>query len=71
MRSRYHILERLPDGKLLRIETVESLEQAKVRFSSLTLSSLRHYLVYDPTRGREIALNASVETHLGNVVPQS
>jgi hypothetical protein len=71
MRSLYHILERLPDGKLLRIETVDSLEQAKLRFSSLTLCSRRQYLVYDPTRGREIALLASMETHLEKVVPQS
>jgi hypothetical protein len=55
----YDILEKLPDGRLLRVETVESLEVAKMRFSFLTFSSEREYLVYDPMRGCEVVLRSA------------
>jgi hypothetical protein len=55
----YDIFERLPDGKLLRVETVEGLELAKMRFSFLTFSSQREYLVYDQRRGCEVVLRAA------------
>jgi hypothetical protein len=57
----YDILEKLPGGKLLRVETVESLELAKMRFSFLTFSSERKYLVYDPMRGCEVVLSAAAK----------
>ena len=55
----YDIFEKLPDGKLLRVETVEGLDLAKMRFSFLTFSSPREYLVYDPARGCEVVLRAA------------
>jgi hypothetical protein len=58
MGGTYDILERLPDGKLLFVETAESLERAKMRFFSLTMSSRHEYVVYDRTRGCEVALRA-------------
>jgi len=54
----YVIFEKFPDGKLVFVERTESLGQAKMRFFSLTLSSRREYLVWDPTRGHEVVLGA-------------
>jgi hypothetical protein len=58
MGGTYDIFEKLPDGKLMRVETVEGLDLAKMRFSFLTFSSQREYLVYDPVRGCEVVLRA-------------
>lgn len=55
----YEIFEKFPDGKLVFVEKTASLEQAKVRFFFLTLSSRRDYLVWDPTRGHEVALRGA------------
>jgi len=54
----YDILEKLPGGALLLVERAESLEQAKMRFFTLTSSSRHEYLVYDSTRGCEVVLKA-------------
>ena len=59
MGGAYDVLEKLPGGKLLLVERVESLEQAKIRFLCLTLSSRREYLVYDATRGCAVVLRAA------------
>jgi len=52
----YEIFEKLPDGSLLFIERVANLERAKMRFFALTFSSGREYLVWNSTRGSEVAL---------------
>ena len=64
MRCVYHILEKLPDGKLLRVESVESLEEARMRFRCLSMHSRRQYLVYDPARGREVSLSTPIDVYL-------
>jgi hypothetical protein len=52
----YEIFEKSPDGKLVFVEKAEGLEQAKIRFFFLALSSQREYVVWDPTRGHEVVL---------------
>jgi hypothetical protein len=59
MGGTYEIFEKSPDGRLVFVEQIESLEQAKVRFFSLTQSSRREYLIWDPARGREVVLRAA------------
>jgi hypothetical protein len=58
MAGTYEIFEKFPDDKLVFVERAESLEQAKIRFFSLTFSSRREYLVWDPARGHEVVLRA-------------
>jgi hypothetical protein len=52
------ILEKLTGGALLFVERAESLEHAKMRFLALSSSSRHEYVVYDQTRGCEVALKA-------------
>jgi hypothetical protein len=54
----YEIFEKLPDGNLVFVEKAEGLEQAKMRFFFLSMSSQREYLVWDPARGHEVVLRA-------------
>ena len=44
-------------GDLVFVEKADTLEQAKVRFFFLTLSSGREYLVWDQTRGCNVVEN--------------
>jgi hypothetical protein len=59
MAGTYEIFEKFPDDKLVFVERAESLEQAKIRFFSLTFSSRREHLVWDPARGYEVVLWAA------------
>jgi hypothetical protein len=54
----YEILEKCTDGKLIFVESAQSLEQAKLRFFFLSLSSQREYLVWDLARRHEVVLRA-------------
>jgi hypothetical protein len=55
----YEIYGKLPGGKLLFLAKAEGLEKAKMLFFTLTEGSLREYLVWDPSRGCEVALRAA------------
>jgi hypothetical protein len=58
MGGMYEIYEKFPDGKLMFLEKAEGLEKAKMRFFILATDSQREYLVWDPSRGCEVALRA-------------
>jgi hypothetical protein len=56
----YEIFEKFPNGQLVYVERTEGLEQAKMRFSFLTASSQREYLIWDPTSGYEVTVKRRV-----------
>jgi hypothetical protein len=56
MGSIYKIFEKFPDGQLVFVESVESLEEVEMRFLWLTANSQREYLIWDPAKGYEVAL---------------
>jgi hypothetical protein len=53
------IFEKFPDGKLVFVESTEGLERAMQRVFHLSESSQRELVIWDPTRGGEVALTAA------------
>jgi hypothetical protein len=58
----YDIFERRSDATLAFVESAQSLEQAKMRFFSLSFSSRRQYVVWDQERMHEVVLRVQGHT---------
>lgn len=58
MAGPYKIFEKLPNGELVFVEKAENLEQAKMRFLSLSSASDREYLLWDTAKGYEVVFKS-------------